>query len=641
LFLIFLMTDEKTPSLSYKPLEKEKDRLNESYKRFEAARDARGYVDTNWEKFEMQWEGYFDKKLIDTDRSTTGEYRSNVWVPMTFWLTMSAMAEYVQQNPTLMLLPSGNEDVPFAEIMQEITNYSMEIGKFLVQMYKAFLDASIFGTAPIYEYYRCDNQDIKELSEYDPETMKYKYKKKTITRFKDVYAQSFSPYHFYPEPFCEDMDTCNYAFRRFIFNKDEFHSLYNKKFKNAKIILPAQNHLADDPDWKWWDTSGLSYLKENQIEVLWEWNKIKDEMNVMANGVLLTEPDMPIPFNHKEIPITVINSTKRAHRIWGKGMSEVLEKLQYERNVIRNISLDQARLNILKVFFINPEAGLTDDQLKLKPGMAIPVKGDPRKAVYPLEYSGLKPDRYKEEELLDEDAVKATGISPEITGIPKAETLGQAEMMRESLLKRIRLQMVLAYEDGLTRLGRLRVANIKQFYKNPIEVKKIVGEDGTEAIVKKYRKIRMKDKALAINEKTGQYYLQNDFKGYSFFQTIPDLFKDSQTERFYDYDVRVDPQSSIRASKGLQQERERMFFDTFRNDPDVDQRKLKEKYIESLDKNPEELLIKEGQGPLEAPSGGGGVNSFRNGPVNRRTLPPLSAPKGPLNAPLTLEGGGQ
>jgi len=154
--------------------------------------------------------------------------------------------------------------------------------------------------------------------------------------------------------------------------------------------MPSQDHLSNDPEWNWWDTTGMSYLKDNQIEVLWEWNKTKDEMNVLANGVLLTKPDMPIPYKHKEIPIAVITSTKRPHRIWGKGMCEVLEKLQYERNVVRNIALDQARLNILKVFFINPEAGLTDDQLKLKPGMAIPVQGDPRKAVYPLEYSGIK-----------------------------------------------------------------------------------------------------------------------------------------------------------------------------------------------------------------------------------------------------------
>jgi hypothetical protein len=606
---------------SYNPSQKEEDRLNESYDRFEDARDGRSHVDRHWEAYEKQWEGYFADDIEDEARDTTGEYRSNVWVPMTFWLTMSAMSEYIQQNPTIMLLPTSDEAKPFTEIRQEIVNYSMEIGDFIIQMYKAFLDGSIFGSAPIYEYYRCEKREIKDISSYTPETEKVVYEKREFEPFKDVYAESFSPYHFYPEPYCESMNTCNYAFRRFIFNKDEFHALYDKKFKNGKIVLPAQDHLAADPKWDWWDTTGLTYLEDNQIEVLWEWHKIKDEMNVMANGVLLTKPDMPIPFTHKEIPIAVINSTMRSHRLWGKGMSEILEKLQYERNVVRNIALDQMRLNVLKVFFINPEAGLTDDQLKLKPGLAIPVKGDPRQAVYPLEYSGIKSERYKEEEMMDEDAIRATGISPEITGIPEAKTLGQAEMMRESLLKRIRLQMVLAYEDGLTRLGRLRVSNIDQFYQNPIKVEKIIGEDGVEAFTREYRRIRLKNKALAINEETGDYYLQNTQDGkYYFFQTIPDLFKNAENERFYEYDVKVDPQSSIKMSKWLLQAEDDRFFELYRGDPDIDQRKLKEDHIRSRDKNPEELLIQEEQGmlpPGALPAGGGGVSPPSSGPVTR------------------------
>lgn len=616
---------KKTSSQIYLPTEAEQTRLNDSYSRFEKARDARTTYDKNWEAYERQWEGYFSNEIMDNDRDTTGEYRSNVWVPMTFWLTMAAMSEYIQQNPSLVLLPTGEEDAPLTEIMQSITNYSLEVGNFIVQMYKAFLDASIFGTAPIYEYYRCDSRVIKELSRYDPETMKFDYKKKKITDFKDVYAESFSPYHFYPEPNVEDMDHCNFAFRRFIFSKDQFHSMYNDKFKNADMVLPARDHLNDDPNWDWWDTAGMNYLEEDQIEVLWEWHKSKDEMNVTANGILLTDPDMPIPYNHKEIPITVITSTTRAHRLWGKGMSEVLEKLQYERNAMRNMALDQARLNILKVFFINPDAGLTDDQLKLKPGLAIPVKGDPRAAVYPLEYSGIKSERYEEEKMMDSDAVRATGISPELTGVQGADSATQAAIMKEATLKRIRLQLLMAYEDGLTRLGRLRLSNIKQFYSNPTKVEKIIGEDGIEAIVKEYRKVRLKNKALAIHEDTGKYYLQNSPDQFTFFQTIPELFKDAQTERFYDYDIKVDPQSQVKMSKALAQEQDKVFFDTFKDDPDIDQRKLKEEYIKSLDKNPEELL-----NPLPPPGmeglppemGGGGVPGNPGvGPVTQLPQP--------------------
>jgi len=220
----------------------------------------------------------------------------------------------------------------------------------------------------------------------------------------------------------------------------------------------------------------------------------------------------------------------------------------------------------------------------------------------------LKNDRYKEEEMMDQDAIKATGISPEITGIPQAETLGQAEMMRESLLKRIRLQMSYNYEEGMTRLGRLRVSNIKQFYQQPLRVRKIMGEDGAEAVVKEYRKIPLRDKALAISEETGEYYLQ-DHEGFDFFQTIPDLFRDSNIERYYEFDVKVDPQSSVKTSKLLERENEDKFFETYRGDPDINQRTLKTDHIKSRDKNPDELLMKDRGTAPPLPQDGGGTPS--------------------------------
>src|SRR3990167_2481152 len=117
--------EDKQPAIIFKPNDAEEKRLNESYTRFIDARDSREVVDRNWEAFEKQWEGYFGDELEDQDRSSTGEYRSNVCVPMTFWLVMTAMTEYIQSNPSLVLLPQSDEDIPFREIQQEIVNYSL------------------------------------------------------------------------------------------------------------------------------------------------------------------------------------------------------------------------------------------------------------------------------------------------------------------------------------------------------------------------------------------------------------------------------------------------------------------------------------------------------------------------------------
>ena len=97
---------DKTPTTSYKPSVAAEDRLNESYTRFEGARDGREYVDKHFESYEKQWEGYFADDIEDQDRNTVEEYRSNVWVPMTYWLTMSAMAEPVGLRPCIPIIPA-------------------------------------------------------------------------------------------------------------------------------------------------------------------------------------------------------------------------------------------------------------------------------------------------------------------------------------------------------------------------------------------------------------------------------------------------------------------------------------------------------------------------------------------------------
>jgi hypothetical protein len=608
------------------------------YDTFKVDREAREVADTNWETFEKQWEGYYTDELEDEDRSNTDEYRSNVWVPMTYWLTMTAMTELVQQIPNFTMLPKSREDAPLAEIMQEIVQSTLDKGDFLTEWYKLCLTAGIFGTGFLYEYYRCDNREIKELTKFDPHTMKYEYKKKKVKDFNDVYVESVSPYFIYPQATAKSMANCGHLWRRYIIGEDVFHQQYDGKFKNAKLVKPSIDHQNDDPNWKWWDTAGLGYMEDNQVEVLWQFNKTKDELNILANGILLTDMDMPLPYDHKEIPFCSMPWVMRHDRFWGKGMSELLEKGQYERNANRNLALDQARLNILKIFFVNVDEGVDIDNLQLRPGMAIPVKGDPRNAVYPLEYTDLKQSFFKLDDMADQDSVRATGISPELTGASKAESATQAAIMKEATLKRLQMQILLYYKDTLTRLGRLRFKNIQQFYKDPIKVEKIVGENDTEIVMRQYREIRLKEKALAINEDSGDYYLQNNpGDKYTFFQTIPDLFKNDETERFYDFDVVVNPESGVKVSKTLQQEKEGDFYERFKDDPDVDQVKLKEGYMKVMDKNPEELLVKyqtpempPGQMPGMPPIGG--MPGSQALPPGQNTgMPPGQAPMaGPL-----------
>jgi len=84
--------------------------------------------------------------------------------------------------------------------------------------------------------------------------------------------------------------------------------------------------------------------------------------------------------------------------------------------------------------------------------------------------------------------------------------------------------------DSLVDIGRLRVANIMQFYAQP-KLERIMGEkmagkaaeEGTlvrangQSYRETYRNIRLKDQALTMNAQTGQATM-TPTKGFTFFE---------------------------------------------------------------------------------------------------------------------------
>ena len=80
---------------------------------------------------------------------------------------------------------------------------------------------------------------------------------------------------------------------------------------------------------------------------------------------------------------------------------------------------------------------------------------------------------------LDEDGIMSTGIDPRLTSMPQASTATQSAIVKETMLKRIRMKIRILEREFLTNVARLRVSNIIQFYSQPT-LEKIVGEAGTQ-----------------------------------------------------------------------------------------------------------------------------------------------------------------
>ena len=80
---------------------------------------------------------------------------------------------------------------------------------------------------------------------------------------------------------------------------------------------------------------------------------------------------------------------------------------------------------------------------------------------------------------LQSDAVKVTGIEDRQQGMPSPSTATEAAILKESTLKRVKMKLRLLEKGFLVDIGRLRVANIIQFYSQP-KLERIAGPGESE-----------------------------------------------------------------------------------------------------------------------------------------------------------------
>lgn len=107
-----------------------------------------------------------------------------------------------------------------------------------------------------------------------------------------------------------------------------------------------------------------------------------------------------------------------AYQFDGKGVCEVLEKLQEEIDAIHNQRLDRMDQINAQMYVVSSQAGI---DFKVLPGMVYTVDTDPTTAVVPLQFPDVYPSTFNEEQLLNSYAEKTVGISPQLLGQQTSE----------------------------------------------------------------------------------------------------------------------------------------------------------------------------------------------------------------------------
>ena len=147
------------------------------------------------------------------------------------------------------------------------------------------------------------------------------------------------------------------------------------------------------------------------------------------------------PYWHGEIPFQIYRPTEVLHEMVGIGEPEAIEDLNIELNELRTSRRQNARLVLQRPFAYFD--GLVDpNDLEFGPGIGIPVDGDPRELLFPIPLQDIPQSGYQEEASYKADIERTTGIDDSSAGVAGggggvADTATGAQLVQQAASIRI------------------------------------------------------------------------------------------------------------------------------------------------------------------------------------------------------------
>ena len=508
-------------SSTYTPTKAEQEKIKIVMERMEKMKRKRRDYEKDWNDADKQ-------RLMHRSNRPKDEWRSDLKLPDTFSVIETAKSEMVDQSPGIIYRPRESGDVLKATKLNKIFEYTWEKANGDLELMKFIDDTLVYGIGVGEEYWKHEVVTEKHIDEFDLEKMEPKsWEEKETVTYDDVFFSSIPVWSFYWDPMADSLENARDCAKILTLTEHDFEKKYKKYPKSKKVASGGDTHR---PEW----FKPLGNIEDHEIEVIHYYDKLNDLYLILANGVLLTPANNPIPYKHKDFPFVIGVDIMLPHSFVGMGEPKVMKSLQEERDTLRNMRLDTTHLNIQTQYIVDDRLELDDEDLIAKPHSIIRGPVDSIRAV---EKIPIFSEAVQEEQMLNDDIIKATGIDIRMQSLGgQGDTATEVAILKESSLKRIRLKLKLLEKMALHRLGRLRLSNIQQFYSIP-KVVKVIGEEGIEE-----------------NEQFRNIGFQHPKGSYEWFTAMPD-------DLIGEYDVIVIPGGTLPVSKALEAQKAINLFD--------------------------------------------------------------------------------
>ena len=397
---------------------------------------------------------YIPHEITSGSRNKVEDYRSesyrNTILPNQQWRSnkanlnpytkvQSALSIMIGQNPQAVFTPDSAHFEATNQLMYELykrTWTDVRIGQ-KKEFRKFVFNLSKYGWSVARRYHKKKVRDnVQHIVNYNTDTDTYDLKKGSITDIDDVYFENKSPWSVWiddmakaDDPYSRrdwmwkevfDIDTFKKEFERFPNSKLVEGKSFQGQVEEGKIIQERQFESTD------------------LVEVFYYENKLKDLMLVVANDILVVA--IPLPYEHKQLSLIDSYWTLRnAECPYGIGIPEIMRNNNTMLDQFRNMTIDQIRMSIYKMFFYQKSEQLGDEDggeaIKIEPGKGVKVI-DPKNITF-LEVPGPGRDAWEGIKMLSEDVDGDTGITRTLEGEVTGKTAFEISQTQQAALKRL------------------------------------------------------------------------------------------------------------------------------------------------------------------------------------------------------------
>lgn len=465
-----------------------------------------------------RWLRYYKMYRSYTPKRKVGEWRSNVWFPLSFYIVETILPKLVAQMPTFNVYPEGPEDVDGAEQMETLLKWAVDRSEAYLPLVDAFKSALIYGTGILktgYDEkvgYRMVRKSVTQpvmqtidtgvtdfygkpiTGEMDTgqteSTGEWEMSREEFVKYAGPIVEAVDIATFYPSPEAQTIDDAQFV----------FHQVFRTRDDIEKMAEKGVYKLPPGEDWEYF-CSNYDYPMANRlasielgpsdkpnspklIEILECWT---DEAVIALVGRRVLVRAEKNPYAHGQKPFVRVIDQNVPHEFWGIGELEPEEGIQKTINALWNGRIDNVKLTLNKMYAVSTNYVKNMNDLASRPGGIIRVEdGMPvGEVIKEINLGDATAGSYQEVDSVEQYSEKVSGVSAYQMGLDSGSlnrTATGVALISEQGNTRFSLKLKLSEITGLKKLAEHYGSILQQFMPEEMQIR-LIGEDGSTQFV--------------------------------------------------------------------------------------------------------------------------------------------------------------